>query len=192
VGEADRAAGPEGGTRLKAEGWARSRTRIRPSVPPRRGRAGPGGCSGALFRRRGLGRRATVSTRPASNGNVVRDSEATMVRALGDCIRPSAVAVSLRWRSASSMQNSRIATLIAASASGASTVPTYCPLVADQVAAPTTEWLSLLHHAASVASSIGSAIDGSSFRLVHPGRDRPHAHQVRGERPHQLARVGLG
>ncbi len=45
-------------------------------------------------------------------------------------------------------------------------------------------------YAASVAGSIDSTMEGSSFSgLLTLGRDRPHPHQVGRERPHEVTRV---
>jgi Domain of unknown function (DUF4431) len=46
-------------------------------------------------------------------------------------------------------------------------------------------------YAASVASSIGSIIDGSSFWPVDTRRNRPHPHEIGRERSHQIAGTGL-
>ena len=46
-------------------------------------------------------------------------------------------------------------------------------------------------YAASVAGSIGSIIEGSSFSGLLTRVDRPHAHQMSRERSHQAARVGF-
>jgi hypothetical protein len=53
---------------------------------------------------------------------------------------------------------------------------------------------SVIPQAASVASSIGSTIDRSSFSglLTRPLKYRPHPHWLRRVRPHQIARVGSG